>query len=162
MDIRFLTFPDYHNVYFYRLITLAILAAIGLLILIKAPSTPLPDLLLVGTCLLVMTWRFAVEWLRLKKSGPASIHDDELIISSSDGNRHIPLAKIRSVRSKHSIFMVRRYRSWAEHLAFVEFTLNTGERLYTLVESAVFEFPASKQTLTAINAAVVAAKIKNV
>ncbi|TBU82147.1 hypothetical protein DNK06_06440 [Pseudomonas daroniae] len=161
MDIRFLTFPEFHRVYFYRSITLTILAAIGGLILIKGPDTPLPDLLLAGAFLFIMVWRFAVEWRRLKKSGPASIHNDELFISSAAGHRQIPLAKIGSVRSKHSIFMVRRYRSWVEHLAFVEFTLNTGERLYTLVESAVFEFPAGKKTLATLQAAVLAAKIKS-
>ncbi|UCJ14985.1 hypothetical protein K5Q02_13995 [Pseudomonas sp. MM211] len=161
MDIRFLTFPDFHNVYFYRFITLAILVASSGLVLIKAPSTPLPELLLIGVCLLSMSWRFALEWRMLAKAGPASIHNDELIVSSDATDQKIALTKIRSVTSRHSIFMVRRYRSWSDHLAFLEFTLNNGERIYTLVESAVLEFPAGKQTLSTVNAAVLAAKIKN-
>lgn len=160
MDIRFLTFPDFHSVYFYRSITLAILLAIGGLVLFKAPATRLPELLLVGGCLLLMGWRFAVEWRRLNKAGAASIHNDELIIASENDHRRIPLSSVRSVASKHSLFMVRRYRSWTEHQAFVEFTLHNGERLYTLAESAVFESPAAKRSLAAIQAAVLAAKVK--
>ncbi|MBD9655859.1 hypothetical protein IB239_13640 [Pseudomonas sp. PDM12] len=161
MDIRFLTFPDFHNVYFYRSITLAILLAIGGLVLFKAPATRLPELLLVASCLLLMAWRFALEWRRLNKAGAASIHNDELIVASENDHRRIPLSSVRSVASKHSLFMVRRYRSWAEHLAFVEFTLHNGERVYTLAESAVFESPAAKHSLAAIQAAVLAAKVKS-
>lgn len=160
MDIRLLTFTDFHSVYFYRSITLAILVAIGGLMLVRAPDTRLPELLLVGGCLLIMAWRFAVEWRRLSKAGPATVHNDELIISSETEHRTIPLTSVRSVTSKHSIFLVRRYRSWAEHLAFLEFTLHNGERIYTLVESAVFESPAAKHSLAAIQAAVLAAKVK--
>lgn len=162
MDIRFLTFPDFHSVYFYRSITLAILVAIGGLVLFKASAMRLPELLLVGGCLLLMGWRFAVEWHRLSKAGPASIHNDELIIASESDHRQIPLSSVRAVATKHSLFMVRRYRSWTEHLAFVEFTLHSGERLYTLAESAVFEKPAAKRSLAAIQAAVMAAKVKSV
>lgn len=161
MDIRFLTFPDFHSVYFYRSITLAILLVIGGVVLFKAPATRLPELLLVGGCLLLMGWRFALEWRRLNKAGAASIHNDELIVSSESGHRQIPLSSVRSVTSKHSLFMVRRYRSWSEHLAFVEFTLHNGERFYTLAESAVFESPAAKHSLAAIQAAVLAAKVKS-
>ena len=161
MDIRLLTFPDFQNVYFYRSITLAILLAIGGLVLFKAPATRLPELLLVGGCLLLMGWRFAVEWRRLNKAGGASIHNDELIIASENDHRRIPLSSVRSVTSKHSLFMVRRYRSWSEHLGFVEFTLHNGERVYTLAESAVFEWPAAGHSLAAIQAAVVAAKVKS-
>jgi len=161
MDIRLLTFPDFQNVYFYRSITLAILLAIGGLVLFKAPATRLPELLLVGGCLLLMGWRFAVEWRRLNKAGAASIHNDELIIASENDHRRIPLSSVRSVTSKHSLFMVRRYRSWSEHLGFVEFTLHNGERVYTLAESAVFEWPAAGHSLAAIQAAVVAAKGKS-
>ncbi len=161
MDIRFLTFPDFHNVYFYRAITLAFLLAIGATALFKAAAMRLPELLLVGGCLLLMGWRFAVEWRRMNKAGPASIHNDELIIASESNHRQIPLSSVRAVASKHSLFMVRRYRSWSEHLAFVEFTLHNGERLYTLAESAVFESPAAKRSLAAIQAAVLAAKVKS-
>lgn len=161
MDIRLLTFPDYQNVYFYRSITLTILVVIGGLILFRAPATRLPELLLVGGCLLLMGWRFAVEWRRLNKAGAASIHDDELIIASENDHRRIPLSSVRSVTSKHSLFMVRRYRSWSDHLGFVEFTLHSGERVYTLAESAVFEWPAARHSLAAIQAAVVAAKVKS-
>lgn len=161
MDIRFLTFPDFHNVYFYRAITLAIHLVIGGLVLFKAPATRLPELLLVGGCLLLTGWRFAVEWRRLNKAGPASIQGDELIVSSANDHRRIPLSSVHAVTSKHSLFMVRRYRSWSEHLAFVEFTLHNGEHIYTLAESAVFEKPAAKRSLAAIQAAVMAAKVKS-
>jgi len=102
-----------------------------------------------------------VEWRRLNKAGAASIHNDELIIASENDHRRIPLSSVRSVTSKHSLFMVRRYRSWSEHLGFVEFTLHNGERVYTLAESAVFEWPAAGHSLAAIQAAVVAAKVKS-
>lgn len=161
MDIRFLTFPDFHNVYFYRAITLALLLAIGATVLFKASAMQLPELLLVGGCLLLMGWRFALEWLRMNKAGPASIHDDELIVSSESAHRRIPLSSVHTVTTRHSLFMVRRYRSWSEHLAFVEFTLHNGERVYTLAESAVFESPAAKRSLAAIQAAVLAAKVKS-
>ncbi|OLU26267.1 hypothetical protein BVH03_16250 [Pseudomonas sp. PA15(2017)] len=161
MDTRFLSFPDFHNVYFYRSITLTILLAIGAMLLFKAADMQLPELLLVGGCLLLMGWRFALEWRRMNKAGPASIHDDELIIASASNHRQIPLSSVRSVASKHRLFMVRRYRSWSEHLAFVEFTLHNGERVYTLAESAVFESPAAKRSLVAIQAAVLAAKVKS-
>jgi hypothetical protein len=161
MDIRFLTFPDFHSVYFYRSITLAILLAIAGLVLFKAPATRLPELLLVGGCLLLMGWRFAVEWRRLNKAGAASIHNDELIVASESDHRRIPLSSVHAVATKHSLFMVRRYRSWSEHLAFVEFTLHNGECVYTLAESAVFEKPAAKRSLAAIQAAVMAAKVKS-
>ena len=161
MDIRFLTFTDFHSVYFYRAITLSILVAIGGLLVIRSPDTRLPELLLVGGCLLPMAWRFALEWRRLNNAKPASVHNDELILSSERGHRQIALSSVAAVTSKHSLFMVRRYRSWSEHLAFVEFTLHNGERIYTLAESALFESPAAKQSLAAIRAAVLAAKVKS-
>lgn len=162
MEIRFLTFPEFHSVYFYRSITLAILLAMGVLILIKAPAASPSDLLVVGGGLFIMGSRFAVECLRLKKCGTASIHNDELFIALGDGgHRQIPLTTIRSIKSRHSVFMVRRYRSWSDHLAFLEFTLNNGERVSTLVESAVFEFPAGKETLKALRTTVAAAKAKS-
>lgn len=161
MDIRFLTLMEFQRVYFYRLITLAILAGIGLLILFGASKAPFSDLLFVAGVLLIMSWRFGVECLRLKKCGPAFIHNDELVISREADRQQIPLTSIRSVKSKHSFFMVRRYQSWSDHLAFLEFTLNNGERVYTLVESAVFEFPAAKQSLAAFRDAILTAKMKN-
>ena len=111
---------------------------------------------------LLMLWgRFAVEYVRVKKCGPAFIHNDELVITRDAGHRQIPLTRIRSVTSKHSLFMVRRYRSWTDHLAFLQVTLNNGERVYTLAESKVFEYPAGQNTLNAIQAAVLAAKTKS-
>jgi hypothetical protein len=107
-----------------------------------------------------MSGRFAVEWRRLSKCAPACIHDDELIVSGASSHRQIPLQEIRSITSSHSIFMVRRYRSWTDHLAFLEFTLSSGERVHTLVESAVFEFPAGKRSLLQMRQAVLAAKRK--
>lgn len=160
MDIRFLSLMEFQSVYFYRFITLAILLAIGMLVLVKFDESSRTDVLLIGGCLFVMAWRFAVECLRLIKCGPASIHNDELLISGENSSRRIALGQIRSVKSRHSVFMVRRYQSWSDHLAFLEFTLNNGERLYTLAESAVFEYPAAKQSLAALRTAVLAAKVK--
>jgi hypothetical protein len=45
-------------------------------------------------------------------------------------------------------------------VAFLQVTLTNGERIHTLVESRVFEFPAGKRTLRAMQAAVLAAKTK--
>ncbi len=161
MDIRFLSLSEFHSLYFYRFITLAILLAIGGLILFKLFETPLSDTALVTGCLLVMAWRFAVEWRRVQKSAPAFLHNDELVIASANSHQQIPLAKIRSIKSRHCIFMARRYRSWDDHVAFLEITLNNGERAFTLVESAVLEFPAGKQTLEALRATVATAKAKS-
>lgn len=161
MDIRFLTLMEFQNVHFFRFITFSILLAVGCYTLVHLSDISASELALIVPCLLVMAWRFVVEWLRLEKCGPACIHNDELVISRADGHRRVPLREIRSVTSKHSIFMVRRYRSWSEHLAFLEFTLGNGERVRTLVESAVFEFPAGKETLAAVQAAVLAAKMKS-
>lgn len=102
-----------------------------------------------------------MKWIHLRKAGPASIHGDELIISNENDHRRIPLVSVHTVTTKHSLFMVRRYRSWSEHLAFVEVTLHNGERVYTLAESAVFESPAAKRSVAAIQAAVLAAKVKS-
>lgn len=159
MDIRFLDLTEFQRVHFYRFITLAILAAASILTLASLPDLSASERLLVP-CILLLCGRFAVEWLRVQKSAPAFIHNDELVLSSADGHRQIPLRDIRTVTSSHSIFMVRRYRSWSDHLAFLEITLNSGERVHTLIESAVFERPAGKQALAAVKTAVLAAKMK--
>ncbi|MGY4534516.1 hypothetical protein ACVW0Y_003656 [Pseudomonas sp. TE3786] len=158
MDIRFLTLLEFQSVHFYKLITLVILLVAGVMFLLGLPDMKRGELMVLAPVLLVMAWRFAVEFLRLKKAGPAFVHNGELVVSHGDTHRQISLSNIRSVKSQHSIFLVRRYRSWSEHLAFVQFTLNNGERVYSLVESAVLEFPAGKATLAAIQAAVLEAK----
>jgi hypothetical protein len=161
MDTRFLTFMEFQNVYFYRFITLAILVTSGVLLLFALPEMKRAEMSVIVPVLFVLWGRFAIEYFRLKKCDPAFIHNDELVISRDEGRRQIPLTRIRSVTSKHSVFMVRRYRSWTDHLAFLQVTLNNGERIYTLAESAVFEYPAGKKTLSAIQAAVLAAKTKS-
>lgn len=161
MDIRFLTLMEFQSVHFFRFITFAILVAMGCYTLLNLSDMTARELAFIGPCLLIMSWRFAVEWFRVEKCGPAFIHDDELVISRADDHRRIPLREIRSVTSNHSIFMVRRYRSWSEHLAFLEFRLNNGECVHTLVESAVFERPAGKESLLAVQTAVLAAKMKS-
>ena len=161
MDTRFLTLMEFQNVYFYRFVTLAIFVTIGVLLLFAWPDMKHAEIWVVVPVLFILWGRFAVEYVRLKQCGPASIHNDELVISRDAGNRQIPLTRIRSVTSKHSLFMVRRYRSWTDHLAFLQVTLNNGERVYTLAESKVFEYPAGKQTLSALQAAVLAAKTKS-
>lgn len=162
MDVRLLTFLEFSNVHFYRYITLAFLLPACVLSLINLFRTGQADALLfaIGVCVLMA--RFSVEWRRVTQSAPAFIHEDELVIAHTDGHRRIPLASISSIRSRHSLFMVRRYRSWNDHLAFLQVTLNSGERLHTLAESAVFEFPAGKQTLRALQAAVLAAKTRSI
>ncbi|MBD9484789.1 hypothetical protein IB229_17540 [Pseudomonas sp. PDM14] len=161
MDVRLLTFLEFSNVHFYRVITLAILLPVCGLSLINLINTGQTDALLMSIGAFILMARFSVEWRRVRQSAPAFLHEDELIISRADGHRRIPLASIRSVRSRHSLFMVRRYRSWSDHLAFLQFTLNNGERLHTLAESAVLEFPAGKKSLSAIRAAVLAAKTRS-
>lgn len=162
MDVRFLTFLEFHNVHFYRLITLAILLPVCGLSLLNLIETARTDALVVSLGVLLMMWRFSVEWLRVKRCQPAFLHEGELVVSNTEGHRRVPLSKISSIKSRHSIFMVRRYRSWSEHLAFIEFTLNDGERLYTLAESAVFESPPAKRTVTAVDAAILSAKMKDI
>ncbi|MDH5833400.1 hypothetical protein [Luteimonas kalidii] len=160
MDTRFLTFMEFQSVYFYRFITLAIFVASGVLLLFALPGMKRAEMWVIVPVLLILWGRFAVEYFRVKKSGPAFLHDDELVISGVESRRQIPLTRIRSVSSRHSVFMVRRYRSWTDHLAFLQVTLTNGERIYTLVESKVFEFPAGKGTLRAMQAAVLSAKTK--
>ncbi|KJH80354.1 hypothetical protein [Stutzerimonas stutzeri] len=161
MDTRFLTLMEFQSVYFYKFITLAILTTVGVLLLFALPEMKRSEIWLVVPVLFIMWGRFAVEYVRVKKCGPAFIHNDELVITRDAAHRQIPLTRIRSVTSKHSLFMVRRYRSWTDHLAFLEVTLNNGERVYTLAESKVLEYPAGKKTLSAIQAAVLAAKTKS-
>jgi hypothetical protein len=162
MEVRLLPQPEFGNVQFYRIITL--LCLLGMAgIALKALATGEIALLSPLPCVvLVMAGRFIVEWLRVGKSQPAFIHDDELVLCGEDSNRRVPLAKISSTKARHSIFMVRRYRSWSEHVAFLELTLNNGERLYTLAESAVFEMPPAKSTVQAIEAAILCAKMKDI
>ncbi|MGE8295408.1 MAG: hypothetical protein ACN6PH_07670 [Pseudomonas sp.] len=161
MEVRLLPHSEFGNVEFYRIITLLILLGMAGVTL-KGVATGEFALLSPLPCvMLIMAGRFIVEWRRLDKSQPAFIHADELVLCGKDSNRQIPLAKISSTKARHSIFMVRRYRSWSEHVAFLELTLNNGERLYTLVESAVFDRPLAKGTVKAIDAAILSAKIKD-
>lgn len=160
MDVRFLSLPEFHRVHFFRLITLAIFLAMGVLVLYRLPDTPVGQLALLGGFLTVLYGRFAVEWLWLRTSLCASLHGDELILSTEHDRRQIPLHSISHVESRRSLFMVRRYRSWGEHLAFVRLTLQSGERIQVLVESAVLEFPPGRHSLAALRAAVMAAKVR--
>ena len=160
MDTRFLTFMEFQSVHFYRFITLAIFVASGVLLLFALPEMKPAETSVIVPVLLILWGRFAVEYSWVKKSGHALIHNDELVVSGVGGRRRIPLTRIRSVSSRHSVFMVRRYRSWTDHVAFLQVTLTNGERIHTLVESKVFEFPAGKRTLRAMQAAVLAAKTK--
>lgn len=160
MDTRFLTFMEFQSVYFYRSITLAIFVTSGVLLLFALPEMKRAEMSVITPVLLILWGRFAVEYFRVKKSGPAFVHGDELVISGVAGRRQVPLTHIRSVSSKHSVFMARRYRSWTDHVAFLQVTLTNGECVHTLVESKVFEFPAGKATLGAMQAAVLAAKTK--
>ena len=161
MDTRFLSLMEFQNVYFYRFVTLAIFVIIGVMLLFALPDMKRAEIWVIVPVLFILWGRFAVEYVRVKKCGPAFIHNDELVITRDAGHRQIPLTRIRSVTSKHSLFMVRRYRSWTDHLAFLQVTLNNGECVYTLAESKVFEYPAGKNTLSAIQAAVLAAKTKS-
>ena len=160
MDTRFLTYMEFQSVYFYRFITLAIFVASGVLLLFALPDMKRAEMLVIVPVLLILWGRFAVEYFWVRKSGHALIHNDELVVSGVGGRRRVPLTRIRSVSSRHSVFMARRYRSWTDHVAFLQVTLTNGERIHTLVESKVFEFPAGKATLGAMQAAVLAAKTK--
>ena len=162
MEVRLLRQSEFGNVQFYRIITLLFLLGIAGITLKGLANgefallSPLPCVVLVMAC------RFIVEWRRVDKSQPAFIHTDELVLCGEACNRQIPLAKISSIKARHSIFMVRRYRSWSEHVTFIELTLNSGERLYTLAESAVFEMPPAKVTVKAIETAILSAKMKDI
>ncbi|MDH0893013.1 MULTISPECIES: hypothetical protein [unclassified Pseudomonas] len=162
MEARLLPLPEFGNVHFYRVITLLFLLLIGGMTLAGmargevAPLSPLP------LVVLAMVGRFSVEWLRVARSQPAFIHGDELVLCGAEGDRRVALSTISSTRSRYSLFMVRRYRSWSEHLAFVQFTLNSGERLHTLAESAFFECPPAKSTVQAVEAEVLSAKMRDI
>ncbi|WP_440468655.1 hypothetical protein ACKI1H_14155 [Pseudomonas sp. YH-1] len=160
MEVRFLPQTEFDNVLFYRAATLLILLAMTAFTLIKMFGGVVPPLSLLPLFLLMLDVRFAVEWLRVARAEPAFIEKGELVLCGQDSHRQIALEKISSVRSRHSLFMVRRYRSWSEHLAFVEFTLDSGERVSTLAESRVFERPAASGTLAAVESAILAAKLK--
>lgn len=160
MEVRFLPQTEFDNVLFYRAVTLLILLAMVAFTLIKLFSGVVALFSALPLCLLVLVGRFAVEWRRVSRAEPAFIDKGELVLCGQESHRQIPLEKISSVRSRHSLFMVRRYRSWSEHLAFVEFTLDSGERVSSLAESRVFELPAASGTLSAVQAAIVAAKVK--
>src|SRR5690606_40136530 len=117
MDTRFLTFMEFQSVYFSRFITLAIFVASGVLLLFALPDMKRAEMSVVVPVLLVLWGRFAVEYFWVRKSGHALIHNDELLVSGARGRRRVPLIRIRSVSSRHSVFMVRRYRSWTDHVA---------------------------------------------
>ena len=160
MEVRFLPQTEFDNVRFYRAVTLLILLAMAVFTLIKMVSGVVTLFSALPLCLLLLGGRFAIEWRRVARAEPAFIDKGELVLCGQDSHRQIPLEKISSVRSRHSLFMVRRYRSWSEHLAFVEFALGSGERVSTLAESRVFERPAASGTLEAVEAAILAAKVK--
>lgn len=165
MDVRFLPLTEFHRVQFYRLITLVCLVAMAGLTLVSvfagAPTSAKEALFLV-VFISALAWRFALEWRWVERSGPAFVLDDELVISHPGSHRQVPLANIASLGSRHLWLMARRYRSWSDHLALVQLTLHGGERLYTLVECGVLEFPAGKHSVAALEAAVLAAKVKRV
>lgn len=160
MEVRFLPQTEFDNVHFYRAVTLLILLAMAVFTLLKMFSGVVALISALPFCLLLLCWRFTIEWLQVSKAEPAFIDKGELVLCGQDSHRQIALEKISSLRSRHSLFMVRRYRSWTEHLAFVEFTLTSGERVSTLAESRVLEFPAASDTLAAVNEAILAAKVK--
>ncbi|MFR0690121.1 hypothetical protein ACLUTX_12045 [Enterobacterales bacterium AE_CKDN230030158-1A_HGKHYDSX7] len=160
MDVRFLPQTEFDNVHFYRAVTLLILLAMAAFTLIKLFSGVVSLFSALPLCLLLLAGRFALEWRRVARAEPAFIDKGELVLCGKDSHRQIPLERISSVRTRHSLFMVRRYRSWSEHLAFVEFTLVNGERVCTLAESRVFELPAASATLTAIDAAILETKTR--
>ncbi|WP_425318873.1 hypothetical protein [Pseudomonas nitroreducens] len=160
MDVRFLPQPEFDIVHFYRVMTLLILLAMAAFTLIKMFGGGVSLFSFVPLCLSLFGWRFTIEWLRVSRAKPAFIDKGELVLCGKQSHRQIALERISSVRSRHSLFMVRRYRSWSEHLGFVEFTLNDGERVSTLAESKVFEHPAASGTLAAIEAAILEAKVK--
>lgn len=157
MHVRLLPPTEFDSIYIYRFITLIILAALVAVVVFAVNDAPRRDVYFLAVCVFLFAWRFAVEWLRLRKCAPAFIDGDTLVFSAATRQR-IPLKHIRSIASRHSFLTVRRYRSWSEHLAFLEITLSNGRRFHTLAESRVFEFPAARDTVHGIQAAVMAAK----
>ncbi|MBD9368720.1 hypothetical protein [Xanthomonas sp. XNM01] len=158
MDVRFLSLAELERAHFYRAVTLSMLVAIGILLLIRPGDASPASLALVGAGLGLLAWRFAVEWRRLGRCVPVVPDGDGLLIVGDAAHRRIALADIAAVTSRHSILTVRRYRSWSEHLAFVEIRLRSGARVHTLAESAVFEHPPARDSLAALRAAVAAAR----
>lgn len=90
MDTRFLTLMEFHNVYFYRFITLAIFVTTGVLLLFIFPEMKRSEISVLVPVLFILWGRFAVEYVRLKKCGPAFIHNDELVISRDGGTGKFP------------------------------------------------------------------------
>lgn len=161
MDLRLLTLPEMHKVYFYRLITLVCLGGIGVLTVCALWQKFTTETQVFALFAGVMLWRFGWEWAKVSRCVPVFLHEDELVVGGMAATRRIALTQVRAVTSRHAIFMTRRYRSWSEHLAFIELTLSSGERLYALAESGVFEFPAGGETLKALRERVHAAKTKS-
>ncbi|MDD0842832.1 hypothetical protein [Pseudomonas sp. Gutcm_11s] len=162
MDVRLLPQLEFGNVHFYRVVTLLFLLVIVGITLTGVADGEVALFSLLPLVVLAMLCRFGIEWLRVSRCQPAFIHDDELVLCGDDSNLRVELTKISSVRSRHSLFMVRRYRSWSDHLAFVQLTLNDGTRLCTLAESAIFEFPPAKSTVRALEAEILAAKMRDI
>jgi hypothetical protein len=162
MDLRLLTLPEIHKVHFYRLITLVCLSVIGVMTVCALLKNATTETQFFALVVLVMLGRFGWEWLTVSKCTPVFVLGDELVLAGEHINRRVPLTQVREVKSRHAIFMTRRYRSWSEHLAFMQLTLATGERVFTLAESGVLEFPAGKVTLAALQAVVLEAKTRSV
>jgi hypothetical protein len=160
MEVRLLPQTEFDNVLFYRAVTLLILLALAAFTLIQLFQGRILLFSPVPLVLLLLSWRFAVEWRRVARCRPAFIDKGELVMCGTDSHRRIPLEQIASLRSRHSLFMVRRYRSWSEHLAFLDFTLHDGECVSTLAESGVFERPAASGTVAAVEAAILETKVK--
>ncbi|MEK1943692.1 MAG: hypothetical protein AAAB16_25235 [Pseudomonas sp.] len=160
MDMRFLTLLDYQSVHLYKFITLTCFVLMTVMAALGATTMTRGDMVFLVPLLLLLWGRFAVEYRRLRKCAMAFVHNDELVLTQGHSHRQIPLASITAVKSQYSLLIARRYRSWTEHVAFLQVTLNTGERVYTLVESAVLEVPPGKETLAGVQAAVLAAKGK--
>ncbi|MEN0106880.1 MAG: hypothetical protein AAGC84_10690 [Pseudomonas sp.] len=158
LDLRLLTLSEIHKVHFYRAITLLCLAVVGVMMVCALVTQPTTETLVFSLLVAAMLWRFGWEWLLVSRCTPVFVHGTELVVGGMAGTRRIVLTQVREVQSRHAIFMTRRYRSWSEHLAFMQVTLNNGERIYALAESGVFEFPAGKVTLLALRAAVAEAK----
>ncbi|GLK89375.1 hypothetical protein [Pseudomonas turukhanskensis] len=161
MDLRLLTLPEIHKVHFYRLITLVCLSVIGVMTVFALLEKTTTEAQVFALVVLVMLARFGWEWVTVSRCTPVFVLGDELVLAGEHGSRRVPLTQVREVTSRHAIFMTRRYRSWSEHLAFMQLTLATGERIFTLAESGVFEFPAGKITLAALQAVVLEAKTRS-
>ncbi len=123
MAMRFLTLLDYQSVHFYKFITLTCFVAMIAMGALGAAATTGGDIAFLVPCLLLLWGRFAVEYWRLKKCAMAFVYNDELVLTQGNAHRHIALASIAQVTSQHSLFIARRYRSWREHVAFLQITL---------------------------------------